>query len=224
MNDDRPLIELLEVSKSFRRGSETVHAVEKADLAIGRGDFIAVEGPSGSGKTTLLNLAGCMDKPTSGRVVVDGRDVAGAGERELAGIRRSTVGFVFQQFFLVPTLTVLENAEIPALFSRKPGSESRARELLERVGLGNRLSHLPSQLSGGEMQRVAVARALVNSPAVLLADEPTGNLDSRNTEGIMELFGGLNRDGLAIMMVTHNPDLARRAGRIVRMEDGRIVA
>ncbi|MEK7475992.1 MAG: ABC transporter ATP-binding protein [Candidatus Coatesbacteria bacterium] len=219
-----PIARLVDVVKTFRRGSEEVRALGGVSLDVAPGEFAAVVGASGSGKTTLLNMLGCMDTPTGGRVLVSGRDVTNAGERELAEVRKHSVGFVFQQFFLVPTMTVLENARIPALFARNPAGERRAAELLELVGLGRRLDHYPGQLSGGEMQRVVIARALVNSPALLLADEPTGNLDSRNAGGIMELFESLHRGGLAIVMVTHNPDLAGRAGRIVRMEDGRIMA
>ncbi len=219
------IIELSEVRKIFRRGSETIAAVDGVSLSIARGEFVAVVGPSGSGKTTLLNLIGCVDKPDRGRVRVDGMETENLSERALTRIRGEKIGFIFQQFFLLPTLTVTENIELPAVFlRRRNGSGRRVSELLERVGLGSRAGHLPSQLSGGEMQRVAIARALMNSPKVLVADEPTGNLDSRNAESVMEIFRNLNRDGLTIVMVTHNAELAQEAGRIVSMKDGRVVA
>ena len=219
------IIELSEVRKTFRRGSETIAAVDGVSLSIARGEFVAVVGPSGSGKTTLLNLIGCVDKPDRGRVRVDGMETENLSERALTGIRGEKIGFIFQQFFLLPTLTVTENIELPAVFlRRRNGSGRRVSELLERVGLGSRAGHLPSQLSCGEMQRVAIARALMNSPKVLVADEPTGNLDSRNAESAMQIFQNLNRDGLTIVMVTHNAELAQEAGRIVSMKDGRVVA
>ena len=219
------MIELSEVRKTYRRGSETIAAVDGVSFSVAAGEFVAVVGPSGSGKTTLLNLIGCVDKPDSGRVRVDGQETGTLSERALTKIRGEKIGFIFQQFFLLPTLTVLENVQLPAVFAgRNNHRAGRARDLLERVGLGPRANHLPSQLSGGEMQRVAIARALMNGPSVLIADEPTGNLDSRNAETVTEIFRGLNREGLTIVMVTHNAELAREAGRIVSMKDGRVVA
>lgn len=215
------IIELFEVSKNYTRGVETVHALQDVTLSVARGDFIAVVGHSGSGKTTLMNIMGCLDHPSSGRVVLSGCPIEHASESALTRLRRSAIGFVFQQFFLVPTLTVLENVTLPALFSGNH-TNGRSRELLNMVGLGRRLNHLPGQLSGGEMQRAAIARALVNSPPVVLADEPTGNLDSRNAEMIMELFEQLNRDGVTIVLVTHNADIVKRCERTVHIEDGRI--
>lgn len=209
------------VSKYYRRGSETVAAVSDVSLEVPSGGYVTVVGHSGSGKTTLLNLIGCLDRPSGGRIMVDGEWVHDAGEADLIRIRRSSVGFVFQQFFLIPTLNVLENVTLPTLFSKR-GSNGRARELLDLVELGHRLDHLPGQLSGGEMQRVAIARALINSPSILLADEPTGNLDSRNAERIMGLFEELNRDGVTVVVVTHNPDIVKRCDRTVHIEDGRI--
>ena len=219
------MIELSEVHKTFRRGSETIAAVDGVSLSIAPGEFVAVVGPSGSGKTTLLNLIGCIDKPDGGRVRVDGQETGTLSERALTKIRSEKIGFIFQQFFLLPTLTVRENVQLPAVFAgRNNHRADRARDLLDRVGLGPRANHLPSQLSGGEMQRVAIARALMNGPRVLIADEPTGNLDSRNAETVIGIFRELNREGLTIVMVTHNADLAREAGRIVSMKDGRVVA
>jgi putative ABC transport system ATP-binding protein len=210
------------LSKSYVRGSETVYALQDASISMAHGEFAAVIGPSGSGKTTLLNLLGCLDTPTSGSYLLSGREVAGLRESQLVKVRRENIGVVFQQFHLLPTLTVNENVELPLLFSRGKGKTRRAEELLDIVGLSHRRSHLPRELSGGEMQRVAIARALINSPKVLLADEPTGNLDSKNSAKILQLFAGLNRDGLTIVMVTHNADVAKCAQHIITLADGRI--
>jgi len=216
-------IELNNVSKNYVRGSETVHALQDVSLNVGLGDFTAIVGHSGSGKTTLLNIMGCLDHPSGGQVMLGGQAIENKTEAELTGLRRSSIGFVFQQFFLVPTLTVLENVALPSLFARKSTDDSRARELLDMVGLGKRLMHLPSQLSGGEMQRTAIARALINEPPVVLADEPTGNLDSKNAEMIMGIFEQLNRDGVTIVLVTHNADIVKRCERTVHIEDGCIM-
>jgi putative ABC transport system ATP-binding protein len=215
------VIKLSNVTKLFHRGSEDVHAVENASLTINKGEYVAVVGPSGSGKTTLMNIMGCLDRPTSGIVEVNGREVQNAGERELTLVRQKSIGFIFQQFFLIPTLTVLENVELPSLFAHTQ-IDSRGKMLLDMVGLGKRLDHLPGQLSGGEMQRVAIARSLINAPPIVLADEPTGNLDSHNAETIMSIFERLNADGITIVVVTHNPDLVKRCSRTVHIEDGRI--
>ncbi len=218
------LITLENVSKLYRRGSEDVHALDGVTLDIAAGDSIAICGPSGSGKTTLLNIAGCMDHATSGVVRIRGEEVERGGERRLAEIRQSLIGFVFQQFFLIPTLTVEENVELPLLFSHHPANRVRTAELLEIVGLSHRRRHRPGQLSGGEMQRVAVARSLINEPKVILADEPTGNLDSRNSKAVVALFESLNRQGIAIVLVTHNAELAARCRKVVHLEDGKVVA
>jgi putative ABC transport system ATP-binding protein len=216
-------ISLEGVSKEYRRGVETVHALQDVTFEVKSGEYVAIAGHSDSGKTTLLNLIGCLDHPTRGRIEVNGREVQNAGEKKLNRLRQTAIGFVFQQFFLIPTLTVIENVQLPALFSgRKTGK--RAQEILELVGLSKRMHHLPNQLSGGEMQRVAIARSLINSPPILLADEPTGNLDSRNANAIIELFETLNRDGMTVVMVTHNLDLVKRCGRTVHIEDGRVKA
>ncbi len=211
------------VSKYYRRGSETVTAVRDVSLNVPPGGYIAVVGHSGSGKTTLLNLIGCLDRPSEGRIMINGEWIHEAREADLIRLRRSSIGFVFQQFFLIPTLSVLENVMLPELFSRRKNN-GRARELLEMVQLDHRLDHLPGQLSGGEMQRVAIARALINSPSILLADEPTGNLDSRNAERIMGLFEQLNRNGVTVVVVTHNPNIATGCDRMVHIEDGRIIS
>jgi putative ABC transport system ATP-binding protein len=217
------LISLENISKIYRRGSEQVHALDGVSLEIAEGDLLAICGPSGSGKTTLLNIAGCMDHASHGVVRIRGEEVEHGGERRLALIRQSLIGFVFQQFFLIPTLTVEENVELPLLFSHHKADRQRTTALLERVGLGHRRRHLPGQLSGGEMQRVAVARSLINEPRVILADEPTGNLDSRNSAAVVELFESLNRSGIAVVIVTHNQDLAARCRKVLHLEDGKVV-
>ena len=218
------IIELVNVRKTYRRGSEQILAVDDASLAVADGEFVAIVGPSGSGKTTLLNLIGCVDEPDGGVVRVDGVETTGLTERALTAIRARTIGFVFQQFFLLPTLTVAENVDLPALFAARRGRDESAGGLLERVGLAARARHLPAQLSGGEMQRVAIARALRNRPKILVADEPTGSLDSRTARGILEIFRELNSAGLTIVMVTHNLELAREARRLVEVRDGRVRA
>ena len=217
------IIELNSVTKHYRRGSETITAVNNVTLTVASGEFVAIVGPSGSGKTTLMNLIGCVDKPDTGTLMVDSQETSLLNDHDLTAIRARKIGFVFQQFFLLPTLTALENVQLPALFLRNGERRERSAELLERVGLGGRTNHLPSQLSGGEMQRVAIARALVNEPRILLADEPTGNLDSHNAEAILKLFRQLNTSGLTVLIVTHNTELARQVGRVVSLRDGRLV-
>ncbi len=218
------IISLESISKFYQRGSEEVHALDGVNLNINEGDYTAICGPSGSGKTTLLNIAGCMDHPTSGSIILQGKHLEAGSDKQLAEFRRGAIGFVFQQFFLIPTLTVMENVNLPLLFSHKKISEKKTKDILERVGLGHRLSHLPGQLSGGEMQRVAVARSLINDPKVILADEPTGNLDSKNAEAVIELFEQVNSEGIAVVMVTHNPDIAARCRKQVHLEDGKIIS
>ena len=225
----RPMfaIEAVDLRRVYRRGTEEVAAVDGVSLTVGRGEFLSVVGPSGSGKTTLVNVLGCLDNPTSGRLVLDGRAVfengRGLSEARLTRVRREVFGYVFQKFYLVPTLTVLENVVLPFTFYRKPGAGGDVEGLLARLGLDKRSRHLPGQLSGGEMQRVAIARALVNRPAILLADEPTGNLDTARSEEIGALLKDLNaREGLTVVLVTHNPRLAVLADRTVELRDGRI--
>jgi putative ABC transport system ATP-binding protein len=212
-----PLYELRDVVKAYGSGGARVRAVDGVDLLIERGEFVVVAGPSGSGKTTLLQLLGALDRPTIGSVAFEDADLAGAGDRALARLRRDRLGFVFQQFNLIPTLTARQNVEVPM-----NGNRARAAELLERVGLGARAGHLPSQLSGGEQQRVAIARALANEPDVLLADEPTGNLDSATGEEIVALLRGLWEDGLSLVLITHDPAVAGTAPRVVHLRDGRV--
>lgn len=204
------------------RGAEEVRALAGVSFRVERGEFVGITGPSGAGKTTLLNLIGCVDVPTAGTLRIDGRETSRLGERELTRLRRQVVGFVFQHFGLIPTLTVAENVVLPALFAGRRARE-RGDELLTRVGLADRRDHRPHQLSGGEMQRAAIARALINDPTLILADEPTGNLDSATGETIVQLFRQLQRDGLTIVVVTHNPVLAAAAGRELRLRDGRLV-
>ncbi len=210
-----------QLTKLYPRGRETVHALDGVSFEVERGEFVAITGPSGAGKTTLLNLIGCMDTPTSGALKLCGRAVGQLGERERTEFRRSQLGFVFQHFGLMPTLTVAENVALPAMFARRPDA-ARVTQLLERVGLGHRRDHRPHELSGGEMQRVAIARALVNGPEFLLADEPTGNLDQDSGEAIIALFRKLNDGGLTIVVVTHNAAMAAAAQRRIALAHGRI--
>lgn len=216
------IIEASGLVKHFDDGA--IRALDGVDLQIREGEFVAIIGPSGSGKSTLLNMLGALDTPTEGRVVIDGIELG--TERDLAGFRRRTVGFVFQLHNLIPTLTALENVQIPLVESDMPAAQRKAKAqgLLEQVGLGKRLNNLPTKLSGGERQRVAVARALVNDPAVLIADEPTGAVDSNNSRKLMELLRSVNRDrGTTLIVVTHDSDVAAQADRIIRVLDGRIV-
>jgi putative ABC transport system ATP-binding protein len=219
---DAPLVRAVELTKVYRRGAEEVRALDGVSLELAGAEFAAVVGPSGSGKTTLLHLLGCMDTPTSGRLLLEGQAVEGMNEAALTRIRRERIGFVFQHFGLVPTLTVAENVALPGLFGRRVSRE-RVTELLEKVGLASRRNHRPQQLSGGEMQRVAIARALVHQPRLLLADEPTGNLDTATSERILDLFRQLHAEGLALIVVTHNPALAAAAERHWVLQDGRLV-
>lgn len=212
---------LRSVSKTYRRGSEEIHALQDVSLAIEPGQLVAIVGPSGSGKSTLLNLLGCVDTPTSGELRIADRPTSSLSDRELARLRQSFIGFVFQQFFLMPTLTAEENVLMPTLFSRK---RRDALPLLKLVGLASRARHRPGQLSGGEMQRVAIARALVNEPRLLLADEPTGNLDTERATEIFDVLRQIARSGTAVVIVTHNEDLAKSADRVVRLRDGRVMS
>jgi len=220
-------IEANDLMKVYSRGSERIPAVNGVSLEIQKGDFISIIGPSGSGKTTLINLLGCLDNPTSGELRLGGRPIFGQGkrlsERELTQIRREIFGYIFQNFYLIPTLTVMENVILPLTFYLKPGTDEEAAKLLRLLGMDHRKDHLPGQISGGEMQRVAIARAMVNRPEILLADEPTGNLDTKRSGEIVEVLQGLNRnEGLTLIMVTHNQELARHANRMFEMKDGQI--
>jgi putative ABC transport system ATP-binding protein len=217
------MIELRNVEKSYQRGAEKVRALRGVNLDIAAGELISVIGPSGAGKTTLLHILGCLDLPTKGGMRFDGQRVEKMAESELVVLRREKIGFIFQQFYLIPGLTVYDNIALPLLFSKTKVDRRRIEELAGMVGLQARLYHVPAQLSGGEMQRVAIARALVNNPEVILADEPTGNLDSENSEKIFGILRELNEKGLTVVMITHNTELAVRARRIVRLRDGEIM-
>jgi putative ABC transport system ATP-binding protein len=218
------LIDIRDITKVYVMGEEKVQALAGVTLGVERGEYVAVMGPSGSGKSTLMNLIGCLDTPSSGSYVLNGREVARMSDDELAAIRNQEIGFVFQTFNLLPRTSALQQVELPLVYgglSRKDRRE-RAIQSLKAVGLGDRMSHQPSELSGGQRQRVAIARALINDPSILLADEPTGNLDSQTGQEIMALFDELNRKGNAIVLVTHEEDIAAHARRIVRLLDGRI--
>jgi putative ABC transport system ATP-binding protein len=219
------VIELVGIHKHYLMGDQEVRALDGVDLFIDRNEYVALIGPSGSGKSTLMNLLGCLDTPSAGHYLLNGRDTATLDDNELARVRNREVGFVFQSFHLLPRMSVLDNVMQPLVYRGLPRAERRRRavESLERVGLGNRLDHRPNQLSGGQRQRVAVARALVGEPSLLLADEPTGNLDSRTSEEIMALFDALHAQGQTVVVVTHEPDIAAHCHRTVRIGDGRIV-
>jgi putative ABC transport system ATP-binding protein len=219
-----PLVEVYDIRKNYQLGETEVHALRGVSVSIHAGDFVAIMGASGSGKSTFMNILGCLDKPTSGKYLLEGTDVSLRTKKDLARIRNQKIGFVFQGFNLLGRTTALENTELPMLYSKtqKKDRERRAREALAQVGLAERADHFPSQLSGGQQQRVAIARALVNQPRMLLADEPTGNLDSRTSVEVMEIFQKLNAEGLTIILVTHEPDIAQFAKREIVFRDGQI--
>ncbi len=220
------MITLQKIRRTYQIGGQTIHALNEVDLKIGRGEFVAIMGRSGSGKSTLLNMLGCMDRPDGGRYLLDDHEVSGMEDDELSAVRNRYMGFIFQSFHLLPRLTVLENVLLPRRYHEDGLTEAdvaRARELLARVDLTNRLDHRPNELSGGQRQRVAIARALINQPRVVLADEPTGNLDSSTSDAIMDLLQELNNDGQTIVMVTHEPDIAEFAQRQIVMMDGKII-
>jgi len=217
------LIEASGINKEFRIGSSLIHALRDIDIHIGAGEFVAIMGPSGSGKSTLLHVLGCLERPTSGRYILDGEEVFESSDRDLSRFRANHIGFVFQTFNLLPQLTVLENVELPFLYSSYGDNESeeRATHAIRQVGLTDRIRHRPSQLSGGEMQRVAIARALAIEPKLILADEPTGNLDSRTSEEILALFERVHGHGATIVMVTHDDEVASRCQGVMTLKDGK---
>jgi putative ABC transport system ATP-binding protein len=219
------MIVLRGIVKRYTMGEEVVQALAGVDLDIARNEYVALTGPSGSGKSTLMNLLGCLDTPTEGSYTLNGRDVSGMNDIELAQVRNREIGFVFQSFHLLPRMTVLQNVMQPLVYRGMPQDERRARatEALGKVGLGDRMGHRPNQLSGGQRQRVAIARALVGAPSILLADEPTGNLDTRTSAEIMALFDALHAQGQTVILVTHEPDIAAHCHRVLRVSDGRIV-
>ena len=220
-----PLIEFRQVRKIYGVGNTEVHALWDVDLKIENGEYCAIMGPSGSGKSTAMNVIGCLDRPSSGDYYLDGQNVATLDDDALAHIRNRKIGFVFQQFHLLPQLTAQENVELPMVYASVPAAErrDRAQEALRRVGLGDRMQNRPNQLSGGQQQRVAIARAIVNRPLLLLADEPTGALDSRTTQDVLNIFSELNASGITVVMVTHEPDVARATHRVVWFRDGQVL-
>ena len=224
MTDSNAILQLRDITRDFKMGAQTVHVLKGIDLDIFKNQYVALMGPSGSGKSTLMNLLGCLDTPTEGTYVLNGSDVSALDDNALAEIRNNEIGFVFQTFNLLPRSTALENVALPLVYAGWGKEEriARASEVLEQVGLGDRMDHKPNQLSGGQRQRVAVARALVNKPALILADEPTGNLDSKSSVEIMKLFDDIQAAGNTVVLVTHEEDIAQHAKRVIRLVDGNI--
>lgn len=220
------VIRLVDIVKSYIMGDSVVHALDHVNVQIGEGEFTSIMGPSGSGKSTMMNILGCLDRPTSGHYFLRGRDIAGYNDEELAHTRNAEIGFVFQNFNLLPKLTAQVNVALPLVYAGINEEERmmRAARALESVGLGNRLDHKPNEMSGGQRQRVAIARALVNNPAIIMADEPTGNLDTKSSYEIMDIFKAMNDEGKTIVMVTHEPDIAQQTKRILVMRDGKLVS
>ena len=219
-----PLIQITNIKRDFQLGNETINVLKGIDLQINKGEYVALMGPSGSGKSTLMNLLGCLDTPTSGTYILNGNDVSQMHDDDLAEIRNKEIGFVFQTFNLLPRTTALDNVALPMIYAgySKTDRNIRATKVLKQVGLDDRMDHQPNQLSGGQRQRVAVARALVNKPSIILADEPTGNLDSKTSEEIMKLFGDIHAAGNTVILVTHEEEIAKYAHRIIRLRDGMI--
>lgn len=224
-SNKKTILKLDNVKKTYQMGSVEVHALRGISIEIKQGEFVLIMGPSGSGKSTCMNMVGCLDIPTSGSIYLDGQDISELEESDLAQIRGKKIGFIFQQFNLMPGLTALENVELPMIFQRIPKHErdEKAKKALEQVGLGDRMDHLPSELSGGQQQRVAIARALANEPEILLGDEPTGNVDTKTGKEIMNLLEKMHKEGKTIIMVTHDPNLSRFVERVIYLRDGEIV-
>lgn len=218
------LIDIRDIKRNFELGHETVYVLKGIDLQINKGEYVALMGPSGSGKSTLMNILGCLDTPTSGDYILNGKNVSQMHDDELAEIRNKEIGFVFQTFNLLPRTTALDNVALPMVYAGYPKAErrQRAKEVLDQVNLSDRVDHQPNQLSGGQRQRVAIARALVNRPSIILADEPTGNLDSKTSVEIMKLFGEIHQNGNTVILVTHEEDIAAYAHRVIRLRDGMI--
>ncbi|MDO4519492.1 MAG: ABC transporter ATP-binding protein [Eubacteriales bacterium] len=218
------IIDVHNLYKNYNQGRFEVPALKDVNFSMEEGEYVAIMGPSGSGKTTLMNIIGCLDKPTAGTYLLDGQDISQCSENDMSDIRLHKIGFVFQSFHLLPKQTAVQNVEMPLNYAKVPKKERRARALkaLERVGLADRVDFRPNQLSGGQMQRVAIARALVNNPKLLLADEPTGALDSKSGEQVMELFKSLNEEGVSVLMITHDPEIAAHANRVVMIRDGEL--
>jgi putative ABC transport system ATP-binding protein len=225
MEQRPPLIDMKQIVKTYAMGEQAVHALRGVNLSIQNGEFVAIMGASGSGKSTMMNIIGCLDRPSSGQYMLDGRDIAMLRDDEQAIVRNRTIGFVFQSFNLLRRTSAQKNVELPMIYAGIPAKEraARARAALQSVGLGDRMDHQPSQLSGGQQQRVAIARALVTNPSLILADEPTGNLDSQVSAEVMQLFQTVNKRGMTVVLVTHEHDIAAYAGRVVRMRDGVVV-
>jgi putative ABC transport system ATP-binding protein len=228
-NTERKLIEIIDLTKVYGRGEIAVHALRGVDVVVEHGEFVAIMGPSGSGKSTLMNIVGCLDRPTNGTYKLDGEDVSKLSKNRLAGVRNKKIGFIFQSYNLLPRLTAIKNVMLPTLYngsSRMSEKERRERAVavLESVGLGDRINHRPNEMSGGQQQRVAVARALINNPSIILADEPTGNLDTRSGDEIMQLLKHLHEQGVTIVMVTHDLEIAAYAQRVIYLLDGKIAS
>ncbi|MDP4163668.1 MAG: ABC transporter ATP-binding protein [Bacillota bacterium] len=222
---DHPIIEIKNITKTYRLGGEDVHALDDVSITIQKGEFIAIIGPSGSGKSTLMNMIGCLDQPDSGQYFLDGEEMVRMNDNGLASVRNKKIGFIFQNFNLLPKLTAWENVELPLVYSGLPTKERRkmAYDSLNKVGLGERANHLPTQLSGGQQQRVAIARALVGNPPILLADEPTGALDSKTSKEILDILRELNSQEHTIILITHDMEIAKNAGRMISIQDGKLI-